>query len=95
LANVAIFSMVDARLLASAADEQFGARGGSQGRGFVERLPANTRRTGRRRAVPANMLDWKRRDHVATGIAAIRGGLRAVTGDGQPQPRTVVREIEV
>jgi hypothetical protein len=35
---------------------------------------------------PANMLDWKRRNHVFTDMAAIRGDLRAITGDGQPQP---------
>jgi putative ABC transport system permease protein len=42
--------------------------------GFPQNTPA-----------PANMLDWKRRNHVFTDMAATRGDLRALTGDGQPQ----------
>jgi putative ABC transport system permease protein len=42
--------------------------------GFPQNTPA-----------PANMLDWKQRNHVFTDMAATRGDLRAITGDGQPQ----------
>jgi putative ABC transport system permease protein len=42
--------------------------------GFPQNTPA-----------PANMADWKQRNHVFTDMAATRGDLRAITGDGQPQ----------
>ncbi len=42
--------------------------------GFPQNTPA-----------PANFIDWKQRNHVFTDMAATRGDLRAITGDGQPQ----------
>ena len=42
--------------------------------GFPQNTPA-----------PANMLDWKQRNRAFTDMAATRGDLRAITGDGQPQ----------
>jgi putative ABC transport system permease protein len=77
-ANVAIFSMVDALLLRplqmkdSARVVEVWEE--ASWMGFPQNTPA-----------PANMLDWKQRNHVFTDMAAIRGDLRAITGDGQPQ----------
>ncbi|HTX38351.1 MAG TPA: ABC transporter permease [Bryobacteraceae bacterium] len=77
-ANVAIFSMVDALLLrplqirdSARVVEVFEE---ASWMGFPQNTPA-----------PANMADWKRRNHVFTDMAATRGDLRALTGDGQPQ----------
>jgi hypothetical protein len=77
-ANVAIFSMVDALLLrplqmadSARVVEVWEA---AAWMGFPQNTPA-----------PANMLDWKQRNHVFTDMAATRGDLRALTGDGQPQ----------
>jgi putative ABC transport system permease protein len=77
-ANVAIFSMVDALLLRplqmkdSARVVEVWEE--ASWMGFPQNTPA-----------PANMLDWKQRNHVFTDMAATRGDLRAITGDGQPQ----------
>jgi predicted permease len=77
-ANVAIFSMVDALLLRplqmTDSARVVEVWEDSSWMGFPQDTPA-----------PANMLDWKRRNHVFTDMAAIRGDLRAITGDGQPQ----------
>lgn len=77
-ANVTIFSMVDALLLrplqmtdSSRVVEVWEE---ASWMGFPQNTPA-----------PANMLDWKQRNHVFTDMAATRGDLRAITGDGQPQ----------
>jgi predicted permease len=77
-ANVAIFSMVDTLLLrplqmtdSSRVVEVWEE---ASWMGFPQNTPA-----------PANMLDWKQRTHVFTDMAATRGDLRAITGDGQPQ----------
>ncbi len=77
-ANVAIFSMVDALLL-HPLQMRDSARvvevwEEASWMGFPQNTPA-----------PANMLDWKQRNHVFTDMAATRGDLRAITGDGQPQ----------
>jgi putative ABC transport system permease protein len=77
-ANVAIFSMVDALLLRplqmkdSARVVEVWEEASWMG------FPLNT-------PAPANMLDWKQRNHVFTDMAATRGDLRAITADGQPQ----------
>src|ERR1700722_17797605 len=77
-ANVAIFSMVDALLLRLRQMKDSAGVGevweGASWLGFPQNAPA-----------PANMLDWKQRNHVFTDMAAIRGDLRAITGEGQPQ----------
>ena len=77
-ANAAIFSMVDA-LLFRPLQMKDSARvvevwEEASWMGFPRNTPA-----------PANMLDWKQRNHVFTDMAATRGDLRAITGDGQPQ----------
>jgi putative ABC transport system permease protein len=77
-ATVAIFSMVDALLLRPLQMKD-SARvvevwEDASWAGFPQNTPA-----------PANMLDWKQRNHVFTDMAATRGDLRAITGDGQPQ----------
>jgi putative ABC transport system permease protein len=77
-ANVAIFSMVDALMLRplqmkdSARVVEVWEE--ASWAGFPQNTPA-----------PANMLDWKQRNRVFTDMAATRGDLRAITGDGQPQ----------
>jgi putative ABC transport system permease protein len=77
-ANLAIFSMVDALLLRplqmkdSARVVEVWEE--ASWMGFPRNTPA-----------PANMLDWKQRNHVFSGMAATRGDLRAITGDGPPQ----------
>jgi putative ABC transport system permease protein len=77
-ANAAIFSLVDALLLRPLQMKD-SARvvevwEDASWQGFPQNTPA-----------PANMLDWKQRNHVFTDMAASRGDLRAITGDGQPQ----------
>jgi putative ABC transport system permease protein len=77
-ANVAIFSMVDALLLRPLQMKD-SARvvevwEDASWAGFPQNTPA-----------PANMLDWKQRNRVFTDMAATRGDLRAITGDGQPE----------
>jgi putative ABC transport system permease protein len=77
-ANVAIFSMVDALLLRPL-QMRDSARvvevwEDASWAGFPQNTPA-----------PANMLDWKQRNRVFTDMAATRGDLRAITGDGRPQ----------
>src|SRR5580698_6639888 len=77
-ANVAIFSIVDALLLRPLQMKD-SARvvevwEDASWMGFPQDTPA-----------PANMLDWKQRNHVFTDMAATRGDLRALTGDGRPQ----------
>ncbi len=77
-ATVAIFSLVDAVMLRplqmrdSARVVEVWEE--ASWMGFPQNTPA-----------PANMLDWKQRNHVFTDMAATRGDLRAITGDGQPQ----------
>jgi|SRR5579871_4774941 len=34
---------------------------------------------------PANYADWKSRNHVFTGMGALRGQIFAITGDGPPE----------
>ncbi len=77
-ANVAIFSMVDALLLRPLQIRD-SARvvvvfEDAAWMGFPQNTPA-----------PANLADWKQRNHVFTDMGATRGDLRAITGDGQPQ----------
>jgi putative ABC transport system permease protein len=77
-ANAAIFSMVDALLLRPLQMKD-SARvvevwEDASWAGFPQNTPA-----------PANMLDWRQRNHVFTDMAATRGDLRAITGAGQPQ----------
>jgi putative ABC transport system permease protein len=77
-ANAAIFSMVDALMLRplqmrdSARVVEVWEE--ASWMGFPQNTPA-----------PANMVDWKQRNRVFTDMAATRGDLRAITGDGQPQ----------
>ncbi|HEX3876589.1 MAG TPA: ABC transporter permease, partial [Bryobacteraceae bacterium] len=81
-ANVAIFSMVDALplhpLQMKDSDRVVEVWEDASSIGFPRNTPA-----------PANMLDWKRRNHVFTDMAASRGDLRALTGDRPP------RQVEV
>lgn len=77
-ANVAIFSLVDAMLIRpfplAQPDRLVEVWEDSSHIGFPRDTPA-----------PANFVDWKKRNHVFTDLAAVRGDLFAITGDGEPQ----------
>ncbi len=78
-ANAAIFSVVDAVLLRPLpfrdADRLVEVWEDASHMGFPRaRAPA-----------PANFADWKRRNHVFEDMAALRGDLRDLTGNGSPE----------
>jgi putative ABC transport system permease protein len=77
-ANAAIFSVVDAVLLRSLPFRDAGRLvevwEDSSRIGFPRDTPA-----------PANFADWKIRNHVFEDMAALKGDLYALTGDGPPQ----------
>ncbi|HEV2446558.1 MAG TPA: ABC transporter permease, partial [Candidatus Sulfopaludibacter sp.] len=75
---MAIFSLVDALLIRPfplAQPDRLAAVWEDASRiGFPRDTPA-----------PANFADWKARNHVFTGLAALRGDIYAITGDGAPE----------
>ncbi len=77
-ATVAIFSLVDAMLIRpfplTQPDRLVEVWEDASHFGFPRNTPA-----------PANFVDWKKRNHVFTDLAAVRGDLFAITGDGQPE----------
>jgi predicted permease len=77
-ANVAVFSVVDAVLLRplafSKADRLVEVWEDGSRIGFPMETPA-----------PANYVDWKRRNHVFEDMAALKGDLYALTGEGTPE----------
>ena len=77
-ANVAIFSLVDALLVRPfplhEPDRIVEVWEDASHIGFPRNNPA-----------PANFLDWKARNHVFGDLAAQRGDLYALTGDGEPE----------
>ena len=77
-ANAAIFSLVDAMLIRpfplTDPHRLVEVWEESSHIGFPTDTPA-----------PANFVDWKLRNHVFTDLAALRGDLFAITGDGQPE----------
>jgi len=77
-ANAAIFSVVDAVLLRPLpfrqADRLVEVWEDASHMGFPQATPA-----------PANFADWKRRNHVFTDMAALKGDLYALTGAGTPE----------
>jgi predicted permease len=77
-ANVAVFSVVNAVLLRplafSNADRLVEVWEDGSRIGFPMQTPA-----------PANYVDWKRRNHVFEDIAALKGDLYALTGEGTPE----------
>ena len=77
-ANAAIFSVVDAVLLRPLpfrqADRLVEVWEDASHMGFPQATPA-----------PANFVDWKRRNHVFTDMAALKGDLYALTGAGTPE----------
>jgi putative ABC transport system permease protein len=77
-ANAAIFSMVDALLLRplpmAHADRLVEVWEDASSMGFPHGTPA-----------PANFVDWKQRNHVFLDMAADRGDIVAITGDGPPE----------
>jgi putative ABC transport system permease protein len=77
-ANVAIFSLVDAMLIRpfplTQPDRLVEVWEDGSHIGFPRNTPA-----------PANFVDWKKRNHVFTDLAAVHGDLYAITGDGQPE----------
>jgi hypothetical protein len=77
-ANAAIFSVVDAVLLRALpfgqADRLVEVWEDASHMGFPQATPA-----------PANFADWKRRNHVFTDMAALKGDLYALTGAGTPE----------
>lgn len=77
-ANAAIFSVVDAVLLRSLpfrnADRLVEVWEDASHFGFPLALLA-----------PANLVDWKRRNHVFEDMAALKGDLYALTGAGTPE----------
>jgi len=77
-ANVAIFSLVDAVLIRpfplAQPERIVEVWEDSSHIGFPRDTPA-----------PANFLDWKTRNHVFTDLAALRGDLFAIAGDGEPE----------
>jgi predicted permease len=78
-ANIAIFSLVDAMLI-----RPFPL---AEPQRLVEVWEDSSRLNGwsRDTPAPANFVDWKLRNHVFTDLAALRGDLFAMTGDGQPE----------
>jgi len=77
-ANAAIFSLVDALLIRPLpldhADRLVDVWEDESFLGFPRDTPA-----------PANFVDWQKRNHVFTGMGAMRGQIFAITGDGQPE----------
>ena len=77
-ANAAIFSVVDAVLLRPLpfrdADRLVEVWEDASHMGFPRAVVA-----------PANFMDWKRRNHVFEDMAALRGDLRDLTGNGSPE----------
>jgi putative ABC transport system permease protein len=77
-ANAAIFSVVDAVLLRPLpfrqADRLVEVWEDASHMGFPKATPA-----------PANLADWKRRNHVFADMEALRGDLRVLTGAGTPE----------
>ncbi len=77
-ANAAIFSVVDAVLLRplpfSDAARLVAVWEDASHLGFPRNTPA-----------PANFADWKSRNHVFQDMAALRGNLYALTGEGTPE----------
>lgn len=77
-ANSAIFSVVDAVLLRPLpypeSDRLVMVWEEATFVGFPRNTPA-----------PANWVDWRKRNTVFTDVAASRGGLFSLTGDGQPE----------
>ncbi|HVN05993.1 MAG TPA: ABC transporter permease [Bryobacteraceae bacterium] len=77
-ANAAIFSVVDAVLLRPLPFRDAGRLvevwEDDSHMGFPLDTPA-----------PANFADWKHRNHVFTDMAALKGDLYALTGDGPPE----------
>ena len=77
-ANAAIFSVVDAVLLRPLpfrnADRLVEVWEDASHLGFPQAPLA-----------PANFLDWKRRNHIFEDMAALRGDLYALTGNGTPE----------
>lgn len=77
-ANAAIFSVVDAVLLRPLpfhqADRLVAVWEDGSHMGFPKATPA-----------PANLADWKRRNHVFADMEALRGDLRVLTGAGTPE----------
>ena len=80
-ANAAIFSLVDALLIRpfplTDPHRLVEVWEDSSHIGFPRDTPA-----------PANFVDWKARNHVFTDMAALRGDLFAITGDGEPEEVT-------
>ncbi len=77
-ANAAIFSVVEAVLLRPLpfhnADRLVEIWEDASHMGFPKAVVA-----------PANFADWKRRNHVFEDMAALRGDLRVLTGNGSPE----------
>jgi len=77
-ANAAIFGVVDAVLLRPLpfhqADRLVEVWEDASHMGFPKATPA-----------PANLADWKRRNHVFADMEALRGDLRVLTGAGTPE----------
>jgi predicted permease len=77
-ANTAIFSVVDAVLVAplpyADPDRLVMVWEDSSHIGFPRNTPA-----------PANWADWKKQNTVFTDVAALRGGRYSITGDGPPE----------
>lgn len=77
-ANAAIFSVVDAVLLRPLpfhhSDRLVEVWEDGSNMGFPKAV-----------AAPANVVDWKRRNHVFTDMAALRGDLRVLNGAGTPE----------
>lgn len=77
-ANIAIFSLVDAMLIRpfplAHPDRLVEVWENGSRIGFPRDTPA-----------PANYADWKARNHSFTDMAALRGDIFAITGDGAPE----------
>src|SRR5437763_14074052 len=77
-ANTAIFSVVDAVLLAPMpfkdADRLVIVGEDASNLGFPKNTPA-----------PANWVDWRKQNTVFTDISAARGRFASITGDGPPE----------
>jgi predicted permease len=77
-ANTAIFSTLDAVLLRplpyADPDRVVMVWEDASSIGFAHNTPA-----------PANYVDWRDQNHAFTGIAAVRGRTRSVTGDGSAE----------
>src|ERR1044071_4464841 len=77
-ANVAIFSLLDGLLLRplpiAGIDRLVDVAEDASYMGFPEDTPA-----------PANFADWKQRNHVFSGMGALRSQIFAITGDGEPE----------